>query len=255
MTPTENGEPVLSLRDVVCVLGERERFTLLVEAFDVVRGEAIALAGPSGSGKSTIMNLLALARRPARVGQFHFFRRHGQGYDIGALWEGRDDDGLTAIWPAPRLCPAAGGPPARSFGLRQNIALSDSRSWARSIGSGSRMSPGGWKSPSCCIARRRLFPSVSVSGRHLRAPSFTGPISCWRMSRPREARISLIAAEILGLLVEQCVKEATTVVVATHDPELAARKGFEIVTVDSAAGAEQAESSVLSRIVLTGRAS
>lgn len=252
MTPAENGGPVLSLRDVVCVLGERERFTLLVEAFDVLRGEAIALAGPSGSGKSTIMNLLALARRPARVGQFHFFRRHGQGYDIGALWEGGDDNGLTAIRAAHLGYVLQQGGLLPYLSVRQNIALGQAI-----LGESDRQRVED-------IAERleiaRLLdraPAALSVGQRQRAAIARALVHRPDLVLADEPTASVhpsIAAEILGLLVEQCVEEATTVVVATHDPELAARKGFEIVGVNSAAGAEQAESSVLSRIVQTGRA-
>ncbi len=253
MTPGDNGGPVLSLRDVVCVLGERERFTLLVDAFDVLRGEAIALAGPSGSGKSTIMNLLALARRPARVGQFHFFQRHGQGYDIGALWDSGDDDGLTAIRAAHLGYVLQQGGLLPYLSVRQNIALGQSilgevdRQRVEDVAG--RLE----------IARLLDRPPAALSvGQRQRAAIARALVHRPDLVLADEPTASVhpsIAAEILGLLVEQCIEEATTVVVATHDPELAARKGFEIVDVNSSAGAEQAESSVLSRIVQTARPS
>lgn len=252
MTPGANGGPVLCLRDVVCVLGERERFTLLVEAFDVLRGEAIALAGPSGSGKSTIMNLLALARRPAKVGHFHFFRRHGQGYDIGALWQGDDDNGLTAIRAAHLGYVLQQGGLLPYLSVRQNIALGQSI-----LGESDRQRVED-------VAERleiaRLLdraPAALSVGQRQRAAIARALVHRPDLVLADEPTASVhpsIAAEILGLLVEQCIEEAATVVVATHDPELAARKGFEIVGVNSIVGAGHAESSVLSRIVQTGRA-
>jgi len=252
MTQAKDGGSVLSLRDVVCVLGERERFSLFIEAFDVLRGEAIALAGPSGSGKSTIMNLLALARRPAKVGQFHFFRRHGEGYDIGALWDGGDDDGLTAIRAAHLGYVLQQGGLLPYLSVRQNIALGQSilgeRDRQRVEDVAGRLEIGK------LLDRAPAALSVGQRQRAAIARALVHRPDLVLADEPTASVHPSIAAEILGLLVEQCIEEATTVVVATHDPELADRKGFVIVDVNSVAGAEHAECSVLSRVVPAGGA-
>jgi len=251
MTPAEDGRSVLSLRGVVCVLGERERFTLSIEAFDVVRGEAIALAGPSGSGKSTIMNLLALARRPASVGQFHFFPRRGQGYDIGALWDAGDDDGLTAIRAAHLGYVLQQGGLLPYLSVRQNIALGQSILGERD--SRRLEDIAGRLEIAKLLDRAPAALSVGQRQRAAIARALVHRPDLVLADEPTASVHPSIAAEILGLLVELCIEEAATVVVATHDPELANRKGFEIIDVDSVAGAEHAECSILARMAPAGR--
>lgn len=67
--PTRSNAPVVSLRDVVAVLG---RFPALAGAsLDVLPGEVLLLKGPNGAGKTTLLRLCAglvpLARGDASV--------------------------------------------------------------------------------------------------------------------------------------------------------------------------------------------
>jgi putative ABC transport system ATP-binding protein len=236
---------VLALRNVVCELGERERFTLFVDRFEVRRGEAVALAGPSGSGKSTIMNLLALARRPVRAGHFHFFPRVGDGYDIGALWSARDDDCLTTIRAAHLGYVLQQGGLLPYLSVRQNISLSQTI-----LGEGD---PRRVEDIAVRLEIDKLLdrsPSALSVGQRQRAAIARALVHRPDLVLADEPTASVhpsIAADILGLLVEQCVHDDATVVLATHDPELADRKGFEIVDLNRIGRAADGEHSTLSR--------
>jgi putative ABC transport system ATP-binding protein len=246
MTVHWESQRVLTLRDVACVLGERDRFTLFIEAFDVDRGEAIALAGPSGAGKSTIMNLLALAQKPAKIGHFHLFPRHGDGYDIGALWAGEHDNYLTAIRAAHLGYVLQQGGLLPYLSVRQNIMLSHSILGERDPQRVETIA--GRLEIAKLLDRAPATLSVGQRQRAAIARALVHRPELVLADEPTASVHPSIAAEILGLLVEQCLEDGTTVVVATHDPDLADRKGFEIVDVNSIADHEDGEFSTLSRI-------
>ncbi len=88
---------ILRLRDIALTRIQPDgRFELRVPAFEVARGEFIAVTGESGCGKSTLLDMLALVLRPDPGGRF-LFDVDGAGQDIGALWEHDDEPGLAAI--------------------------------------------------------------------------------------------------------------------------------------------------------------
>lgn len=66
-------------------------FRLSVPGFRLGRGQAIGIVGASGSGKSTFLDLLALLRRPSRVGRFQL-----GGLDVSRLWA-RGGRSTTAV--------------------------------------------------------------------------------------------------------------------------------------------------------------
>jgi len=61
--PTEGGAPVLELRSVTRTYGD----TTALGGVDLVvrRGELVAVVGPSGSGKSTMLNVMGTLDRPS----------------------------------------------------------------------------------------------------------------------------------------------------------------------------------------------
>ena len=203
------------------------RFELVVDAFDVRRGDALALVGPSGSGKSTLLDLLALTLRPSGLASFALTTRTGGMIDIGALWRERDEDRLTAtraehvgyVLQQGGLLPflsvrqnmglgqaVLGRPdPARIEALAERLeiaALLDRAPATLSVGQRQRVAIGR------ALAHR---PEIVLA------------------DEPTASVHPALADTVLALLIEQARLDDTALILATHDPDRAQRHGFEIV--------------------------
>jgi putative ABC transport system ATP-binding protein len=80
---------LISMRDIwrTYQMGEEELHALRGVSFDVERGEYVAIIGPSGSGKSTLMNLIGCLDTPSK----------GQYWINAKLVSEMDDDELARI--------------------------------------------------------------------------------------------------------------------------------------------------------------
>jgi putative ABC transport system ATP-binding protein len=80
---------LISMRDIwrTYQMGEEELHALRGVSFDVERGEYVAIIGPSGSGKSTLMNLIGCLDTPSQ----------GQYWINAKLVSEMDDDELARI--------------------------------------------------------------------------------------------------------------------------------------------------------------
>jgi putative ABC transport system ATP-binding protein len=236
---------ILELRDVVCRLGDASGFELAIEDFTVARGEAIAIAGPSGSGKSTALNLLALAQAPTSVERFWMTTREGDTFDIGALWRDGNDDRLTRIrgWHQGYVLQQGGLLPYLS--VRDNIGLGlalHGRSDARRIADIAQR-----LEIAALLDRAPATLSVGQRQRVAIARALAHQPELLLTDEPTASVHPSLADAILGLLREQAWENDATLVLATHDPERAARNGFEIVDL-AAIDATRGERTRLSRV-------
>ena len=80
-SPTKNGPPLIELRGVTKVYGTGSAAVQALRGVDlrIQRGEFVAIMGASGSGKSTCMNILGCLDTPT-AGSYFF-----QGIEVGAL--------------------------------------------------------------------------------------------------------------------------------------------------------------------------
>jgi len=80
-TTNGNHQPLIELKDVSKVYGtgQAEMQALRGVALHIERGDFVAVMGPSGSGKSTCMNILGCLDTPT-AGSYRF-----EGIDVGAL--------------------------------------------------------------------------------------------------------------------------------------------------------------------------
>lgn len=226
----------LFLRGVCCRHGAPGAgFELVVERFCLRRGEALALTGPSGAGKSTLLDLLALARRPAEAASFVLAPRQGAPLDLAALWRAGQEDALTAAR-------------ARHFGyvlqqggllpflsVRRNIALSQSvlgqpdPERLRRLAQRLEIVPLLDRMPGTLSVGQRQRVAIARALAH-------GP-DILLADEPTASVHPALADQVLALLVEQAREEDAALLLATHDPDRAARQGFEILPLHIDAGA------------------
>ena len=214
--------------------GSAAGFELLVECLVVRRGEAVALAGPSGSGKSTLLNLLALALRPSRAGLFSLGSRAGLGVDVAALWRAGDEDGLTAARAAHLGYVLQQGGLLPFLSVRRNIALSQDvlgrPDPARVEAVAARLEI------AALLDRAPATLSVGQRQRVAIARALAHRPAVVLADEPTASVHPALADTILALLIEQARQDDAALVLATHDPDRAARHGFEIVPVETAPG-------------------
>jgi len=240
--------PTLLLQDVIIrhqAPGGAPGFELVIEDFSITRGEALALVGPSGSGKSTLLDLLALARRPSSTGRFLLTPRAGKAIDLGAIWRAGDDNSLTAIRAAHFGYILQTGGLLPFLSVRRNIALSQAV-----LG---RPDPAHIEALAARLEiaslLERMPASLSVGQRQrvaiARALAHRPEILL--ADEPTASVHPALADTILALLIEQAREQDTALILATHDPDRAARHGFTILPIRTEAGSAGAGRSWLNR--------
>jgi putative ABC transport system ATP-binding protein len=235
---------LLSLRDVAkAYRGDAAAFALEVPAFDLAEGEALALAGPSGSGKSTLLMMLALAL-PPDAGRFVF-----AGSDVAGLWRDGRRDGLAALR-ATRIgvVPQTGGllpylTVAGNIGLTQRIAGCEDaarvRMLAEELGIGAQLR----KRPAELSVGQRQRVAIARALAHRPALVLA--------DEPTASVHPELADAVLALLKRECAQAGAALLVATHDPERAARAGYPVLACEThAPGADGVARSVFARAAL-----
>lgn len=241
--------PTLLLQDVIIrhqAPGGALGFELVIEEFSITRGEALALVGPSGSGKSTLLDLLALARRPSTTGRFLLTPRATKAIDLGAVWRTGDDNSLTAIRAAHFGYILQTGGLLPFLSVRRNIALSQAV-----LG---RPDPAHIEALAARLEiaslLERMPASLSVGQRQrvaiARALAHRPEILL--ADEPTASVHPALADTILALLLEQAREQDTALILATHDPDRAARHGFAILPIRTEAGSAGAGRSWLNRV-------
>jgi putative ABC transport system ATP-binding protein len=240
--------PTLLLQDVIIrhqAPGGALGFELVIEEFSITRGEALALVGPSGSGKSTLLDLLALARRPSTTGRFLLTPRAGKAIDLGAVWRAGDDNSLTAIRAAHFGYILQTGGLLPFLSVRRNIALSQAV-----LG---RPDPAHIEALAARLEIAHLLermPATLSVGQRQRvaiARALAHRPEILLADEPTASVHPALADTILALLIEQAREQDTALILATHDPDRAARHGFTILPIRTEAGDAGAGRSWLNR--------
>jgi putative ABC transport system ATP-binding protein len=192
---------------------------------DVREGEFLAVTGPSGSGKTTFLNLAGLIEEFSR-GQYRL-----DGVDVNAL----NDDARS------RLRNEKIGFVFQSFNLIADLDLFDNVDV-----------PLRYRGLSRSERRRRIEAALERVGLASRMKHYPAELSGGQQQRAAIARAvagdprliladeptgnldSQMAREVMELL-EQLNAEGATVVIVTHDPELAARAHRNVHIVDGVA--------------------
>lgn len=214
---------LLSLRGVLrAYRGDAAPFALEVPEFDLAEGEVLALAGPSGSGKSTLLMMLALAAPPDAADRFVF-----AGQDIARHWRAGRRDALADLR-ARRIgvVPQTGGL-LPFLSVEGNIALTQRianrpdparvRSLAEELGIGAQLA----KRPAQLSVGQRQRASIARALAHRPALVLA--------DEPTAAVHPELADAVLALLRRECAAAGAALLVATHDPDRAARAGYPVL--------------------------
>ena len=184
-------------------------------SFTIERGGFVAVMGPSGSGKSTLMNILGCLDRPTRG------RVVIDGVDLAAL----GGDGLAA------LRRRAVGFVFQSFNLLPRLTALDNVAmptvYAR-LGRGERRRRAAALLAEVGLADRARHRPAELSGgqkqRVAIARALVNAPAIVLADEPTGALDSRTGLEIIALL-QRLNREGRTVILVTHDPEVARHAG------------------------------
>jgi len=233
--------PVYELREVskAYSLGGGQVHAVKEVDLTIAAGDAVAIAGPSGSGKTTLLQLLGGLDRPS-AGSVLF-----EGRDMAAMGDGE----LSAL----RL---------RTFGfVFQQFNLIPTLTAAQNVEVA--LAPTGGKSEARRDTVHRLLESVGLAARADHVPS---KLSGGEQQRVAIARAlanephvlladeptgnldSATGAEIIELLMSLSAEGQRTVIVVTHDSDVAARAHRVIRMQDGRLASPQASAATAVRV-------
>jgi putative ABC transport system ATP-binding protein len=237
--------PLLSLRGVArAYRGDAAPFALEVPSFDLAEGEVLALAGPSGSGKSTLLMMLALAAPPDAAQRFVF-----AGQDIARHWAAGRRDTLAELR-ARRI-----GVVPQTAGLLPFLTVEGNIALTQRIAG--RPDPARLRSLAEELGIARLLgkrPAEISVGQRQRvaiARALAHRPALVLADEPTASVHPELADAVLALLMRECAAAGAALLVATHDPDRAARLGYPVLACEThAPGADGVARSVFARAAL-----
>jgi len=215
---------VIEVHDITKVykMGEVEVHALRGVSFSIERGEVIAIMGPSGSGKSTLMNMIGCLDRPSG----------GDYYLDGELVSSLTDDQLAVIrnkkvgfvFQSFNLLSRVSSLANVELPLRYAGVTSGRRELARAaleaVGLGDR------------VHHRPTELSGGQQQRVAVARAIINNPAIIMADEPTGNLDSKVGQEIVDLLLSLNKERGTTLIIVTHDPNIAAQTGRVIRLID-----------------------
>ena len=216
-TQANNMDNVIEVHNITKVykMGEVEVHALRGVSFNIKRGEVVAIMGPSGSGKSTLMNMLGCLDRPTA----------GEYYLDGELVSGLTDDQLAVIrnkkvgfvFQSFNLLARFSSLANVELPLRYAGVTSGRRNLARqaleAVGLGDR------------VTHRPTELSGGQQQRVAMARAIVNNPSIIMADEPTGNLDSKVGQEIVDMLLALNRERGTTLIIVTHDPNIAAQTG------------------------------
>jgi putative ABC transport system ATP-binding protein len=206
---------LISMRDIwrTYQMGTEELHALQGVSFDVQRGEYVAIIGPSGSGKSTLMNLIGCLDTPSQ----------GRYWINGKLVSDMDDDELA------RIRNKEIGFVFQTFNLLARATALHNVELPliyAGISSGARHDMAKQALTSVELTDRMTHRPNELSGgqrqRVAIARALVNHPSLLLADEPTGALDSHTSIEIMNLF-EKLHAEGNTIIVVTHEPDIASR--------------------------------
>lgn len=225
-------QTVFSLRDLQVARPGQGAFRLHIRDLDVRRGQLLALTGPSGCGKSTALDVLAGILRPEGGKNSRFLLHTADGMtDMLALWRAGRIDALARLRGRHLGYVLQTGGLLPFLSARDNILLP-----CRCLGMLGRRMKAVWDMVTALGLERLLqqMPaSLSVGERQRVAIARAlahGP-AIVLADEPTAALDPEQSRKVLGLFAELARQQETTVVMVSHDPDMAREAGFALLSL------------------------
>lgn len=216
----------LALRNAVRHLSDgQRRFTMTIESLTLHPGDRKGIVGPSGCGKTTAMDMVALASRPDVADIVTIGDAQRQWIDLRTVDEERmtriRSRAMGYVLQTPNLLPFL--TVEENVMLTQHLVGRKDRPFARTL-----MSILGVDVPSS------VFPSALSVGQCQRiaiARALAHRPTFVMADEPTAALDPDSAGSVMRLLVELAQQQGAAVLVISHDQNLLAQHGFEVIPV------------------------
>lgn len=223
---------VFSLRDLQVSHPGQGAFRLRIHDLDVQRGQLLAITGPSGCGKSTALDVLAGILRPAGGEHARFLLRTADDEtDMLALWRAGRVDALARLRGRHLGYVIQTGGLLPFLSARDNILLP-----CRCLGMLGRRMKAVWDMVTALglenlLQQRPANLSVGERQRVAIARALAHGPGIVLADEPVAALDPEQSRKVLSIFAELARQQATTVIMVSHDPDMAREAGFSLLSL------------------------
>lgn len=227
-----NGQPIIQLKDVVKTfpVGDGEVTVLHGVTTDIHEGEFVSIVGPSGNGKSTLLNMVTGIDRPT-AGEVIVTGQpvHSMSENALAKWRGQH---VGIIFQFFQMLP--------SLSLMQNVVLP--MEFAKLYGRRERQERAMHLLDLVGLAdQANKLPSMVSGGQQQRAAiarSLATDPPLLVADEPTGNLDAKTAAQVFDIFLKLVEEQGKTMLMVTHDPELAGRVPRRIEIVNGVIAAD-----------------